>query len=83
MSSIGTVIYYMIRLGWFVPRLGTFLIEGKDRVPRALTERCSIMRRALQLPLGYTKMESTVRYLDIEVYDALVSSFARVGLGMA
>lgn len=27
--------------------------------------------RAIQLPLGHTKIESTVRYLGIEVDDAL------------
>jgi len=27
--------------------------------------------RAVQLPLGHTKLESTVRYLGIEVDDAL------------
>ena len=27
--------------------------------------------RAVQLLLGHTKLESTVRYLGIEVYDAL------------
>jgi hypothetical protein len=37
--------------------------------PAALRKRCS--SRAVQLLLGHTKLESTVRYLGIEVDDAL------------
>jgi site-specific recombinase XerC len=33
--------------------------------------RCNMNLRAVQLLLGHTKFESTVRYLGIEVDDAL------------
>jgi hypothetical protein len=43
--------------------LGDVIIEGDDRRTGNL--------RAVQLLLGHTKIESTVRYLGIEVDDAL------------
>ncbi len=36
--------------------------------------KCTKNLRAVQLPLGHTKLESTVRYLGIELDGALESS---------
>jgi integrase len=41
------------------------------RTKPALIYRCTRNLRAVQLLLGHTKLESTVRYLGIEVDDAL------------
>lgn len=40
-------------------------------VLKRLIYRCTKNLRAVQLLLGHTKLESTVRYLGIEVDDAL------------
>ena len=41
------------------------------RTKASLIYRCTKNLRAVQLLLGHTKLESTVRYLGIEVDDAL------------
>ena len=50
--------------------------QGQDPIgaPRTRLEahsKCPDVLRAVQLLLGHTKLESTVRYLGIEVDDAL------------
>lgn len=44
------------------------------RTKASLLYRCTKNIRAVQLLLGHTKLESTVRYLGIEVEDALEQS---------
>jgi site-specific recombinase XerC len=50
--------------------------QGQDRRPKGAPKATLIYRRtkdlrAVQLLLGHSKLESTVRYLGIEVDDAL------------
>lgn len=44
------------------------------RIKVALIYKCTGNLRACQLLLGHSKLESTVRYLGIEVDDALILS---------
>jgi integrase len=44
------------------------------RTKASMNYRCTGNLRAVQLLLGHTKLESTVRYLGIEVDDALTIS---------
>ena len=50
---------------------GTFGTHSLRRTKPTLIYRRTQNLRAVQLLLGHTKLESTVRYLDIEVDDAL------------
>ena len=46
-------------------------MHSMRRTKEMLIYKCTKNLRAVQLLLGYSKLESTVRYLDIEVDDAL------------
>jgi site-specific recombinase XerC len=48
--------------------------ERRRRTNAAQIYRKTGNLRAVQLPLGHTKLDSTVRYLGIEVDDALIIS---------
>lgn len=50
--------------------LPSALEQGQDRRPEGALRRTRNLR-AVQLLLGHSKLESTVRYLGIEVDDAL------------
>jgi site-specific recombinase XerD len=47
-------------------------IEALRRTKAALIYRKTAIIRAVQLLLGHAKLDSTVRYLGVEVEDALV-----------
>lgn len=71
---LGTRQYARILGGW-VEELGLDPTEcgthSMRRTKATLTYRRTKNLRAVQLPLGHSKLESTVRYLGIEVDDAL------------
>ena len=52
----------------------TYGTHSLRRTKAALIYRKTGNLRAAQLPLGHTKLESTVRYLGVEVDDALAIS---------
>lgn len=55
-------------IGLVVPAYGTHTMR---RTKATLIYRRAQNLRAVQLPLGYTKLESTLQYLGIEVDDTL------------
>ena len=55
----------------FVKMLRTTTTHSMRRTKATLIYRRTRNLRAVQLLLGHTKLESTVRYLGIEVNDAL------------
>ena len=59
----------MGRIGWFGPACVRYPKHASHKA--ALIYRQTKNLRAVQLLLGHTKLESTVRYLGIEVEDAL------------
>jgi integrase len=73
-SHIGTRQYARIVDGW-VEEIGldnaSFGTHSMRRTKAALIYRRTKNLRAVQLLLGHRKLESTVRYLGIEVEDAL------------
>jgi site-specific recombinase XerC len=56
---------------WIGPTFLLFGTHSLRRTKATLIYRRTGNLRAVQSPLGYTKIESTVRYLGIEVDDAL------------
>ena len=68
-SAIRAAIVGMDRHIWLDPKL--FGTHSLRRTEATLIYRRTGNLRAVQLLLGHTKIESTVRYLGIEVDDAL------------
>lgn len=56
--------------------LGSYGTRTMCRTKVAQIYRKTGNLRAVQLPLGHTKMDSTVRYLGVELEDALAISEA-------
>jgi integrase len=64
----GEILHWISSLGLDPARYGTHSLR---RTKPTLIYRRTGNLRAVQLLLGHTKLESTVRYLGIEVDDAL------------
>ena len=70
----GQLLYQFLRIGWVASigldphKYGTHSLR---RTKAALIYKKTGNLRAVQLLLGHSKLESTVRYLGIEVDDAL------------
>ncbi|WP_458072318.1 hypothetical protein [Rhodanobacter sp. BL-MT-08] len=59
---------WIAEIGLDVAAYGTHTMR---RIKATLIYRCTKNLRAVQLLLGHSKLENTVRYLGIEVEDAL------------